>query len=68
MYVLLFIDCLIGPWEDGYVVVYLGLLPLCDTLRDPNNVAALLLLQFDVRVKHSEVELLQERQRVQLHL
>lgn len=56
------------PQVDGYVVVYLGLLSLCDTLSNPHYVATLLLLQFDVGVKHSEVELLHERKSVQLHL
>lgn len=59
---------LICSREYGYVVVYLGLLPLCDTLSDPDNVATLLLLQFDVGVKHSKVKLLQESQHVELHL
>ena len=68
MHVFLFVAQLIGSLEDGYVVVYLGLLPLCDTLSDPDDVAALLLLQFDVGVKHPEVELLQECECVQLHL
>lgn len=54
--------------KDGYVIVYLGLLSLGDTLSDPDDVATLLLLQFDVGVKYSEVELLQESKRVQLHL
>lgn len=67
-FVLLFIAQLIGSLEDGYVVVYLGLLSLHDTLGDPDNVAALLLLQFDVGVKYSVMELLQESERVQLHL
>ncbi len=48
--------------------MYLGFLSLCDALRDPDDVATLLLLQFDVGVKYSEVELLQESKRVQLHL
>lgn len=68
MSVFLFITQLICSLEDGYVVVYLGLLSLCDTLSDPDNVATLLLLQFDVGVKYSKVELLQESKCVQLHL
>lgn len=48
--------------------MYLGLLSLCDTLSDPDDVATFLLLQFDVGVKYSEVELLHESKRVQLHL
>lgn len=66
--VFLFIARLICPLEDGDVVVYLGLLSLCDTLGDPDDVATLLLLQFDVGVKYPEVELLQESKCVQLHL
>lgn len=54
--------------EDGYVVVYLGLLPLRDALSDPDDVTTLLLLQFDVGVEYSEMELLQENKCVQLHL
>lgn len=54
--------------EDGDVVVYLGLSSLCHTLGDPDDVAALLLLQFDVGIKHAEVELLQEGEHVELDL
>lgn len=54
--------------EDWYVVVYLGLLPLRDALSDPDDVTTLLLLQFDVGVEYSEMELLQENKCVQLHL
>lgn len=54
--------------EDGYVVVYLGPLSLRDALRYPDDVATLLLLQSDVGVKYSEVELLQESECIQLHL
>lgn len=54
--------------EDGDVIVYLGLLPLRDALCDPNDVAILLLLQFDVGVEDPKVELLQESESVQLHL
>lgn len=68
MYACLFVAQLICSREDGYVVVYLGLLSLCDALRNPDDVATLLLLQFDVGVKYSEVELLQESKCVQLHL
>lgn len=59
---------MLSSLEDGYVVVYLGFLSLCDTLSDPDDVATLLLLQFDVRVKYSKVELLQESKCVQFHL
>lgn len=46
----------------------LGLLSLRDTLGDPDDVATLLLLQFDVGVKNCKVELLQESKCIQLHL
>lgn len=59
---------LFGRSEDGYVVVYLGLLSLCDTLGDPDDVAVLLLLQSEIRVKYPEVELLHEGQNIHLHL
>lgn len=59
---------LVFAWEDGDVVMYLGLLPLCDAFSDPNDVAILLLLQFDVGVEDPKVELLQESKSVQLHL
>lgn len=59
---------LVFVWEDWNVVVYLGLLSLCDAFCDPNDVAILLFPQFDVRIKDSKVELLQESQSVQLHL
>lgn len=48
--------------------MYLGPLPLRDALRDPDDIATLLLLQFDVGVEDSEVELLQKGKRVQFHL
>lgn len=48
--------------------MYLGPLPLRDALRDPDDIATLLLLQFDVRVEDSEVELLQKGKRVQFYL
>lgn len=68
MFVFLLMAQLISSLEYGYVVVYLGLLSLCDTLSDPDDVATLLLLQLDVGVKHSKVKLLQESQCVELHL
>jgi hypothetical protein len=42
--------------------------PLSDTLCDPDDVSALLLLQLEERVEHAEVELLHERVHVQLDL
>ena len=68
MFVFVSVAQLICALEDGYVVVYLGLLSLGDTLGDPDDVATLLLLQSDVGVKHSKVELLQERKCVQFNL
>lgn len=46
----------------------LGLLSLGDALSDPDDVAVLLLLKFDVGVKYPKVELLQESEYVQLDL
>jgi len=54
--------------EDGYVVVDLCAVLLGDALGDPDDVAALLLLELEVRVEDSEVELLQEGVHVQFHL
>lgn len=64
----LFIAQLICSLKDGYIIVNLGPLSLRDTLSDPDDVTTLLLLQFDVGVKYSKVELLQESKCVQLHL
>lgn len=41
---------------------------LGNALTDPDNVAALLLLELEVRVEHSKVELLEEGMHVQAHL
>ena len=41
---------------------------LCHTLGDPNDVAALLLLELEQGVEDAIVELLQESINVQLHL
>ncbi len=65
-----------GRWEGGSgggskdrnVVVDLGAVPLGDALSDPDDVPALLLLQLDVGVENTEVELIEEGQLVQLHL
>lgn len=57
-----------GGSKDRNVVVDLGAVPLCDALGDPHNVPALLLLQLDVGVEDTEVELVEEGQLVQLHL
>lgn len=57
-------DCL----EDGNIVVDLGAVPLGNALGDPDDVPALLLLQLDVGVENTEVELVEEGQLIQLHL
>lgn len=43
-------------------------MPLGDALGDPDDVPALLLLQLDVGVENTEVELVEEGQLIQLHL
>lgn len=43
-------------------------MPLGDALCDPDDVPALLLLQLDVGVENTKVELVEESQLVQLHL
>lgn len=43
-------------------------MPLCDALRDPQDVPALLLFQFHVGVEDSKVELVQESESVKFHL
>lgn len=60
-----------GGWhlfKNVDVVVNLGLVLLGNALADPNNVAALLLLQLHKCVEDSVVELLHKREAVQLHL
>lgn len=59
---------LFSALDDGNVVVDLRLLSLSDALGDPDDVTYLLLLQFEVGVKYTKVELLQERKYIQLHL
>lgn len=54
--------------ENGNVIVDLGAMLLRHTLGDPHDVAALLLLQLQIRVEHAKVELLDEREHVQLDL
>ena len=53
--------------EDRDVLRHLSLLSLHNTLGNPNDVADLLLLQLEVRVKHTVAELLQEAEFVQGH-
>ena len=52
--------------ENGYKVLYPFLRILGNTLRNPSQVADLLLLQLRVAVKHPILELLQERLFVKL--
>lgn len=54
--------------EDGYVVVDFGAMLLGHALGDPHDVAALLLLELEVRIEDAKVELLQEGVHVQLDL
>ena len=54
--------------HDGYVVVDFGPMFLSHALSYPDDVATLLLLQLQERVKHSKVKLLHERIDVQLDL
>lgn len=53
--------------QDGNVIVDLGAMLLSNALRDPDNVAALLLLKAKVRVEDATVELLHERVHVELY-
>ena len=46
--------------EYWNVAVDLGPMPLRNTLGYPDDIAAFLFLQFDVRVEHSELELQHE--------
>eukprot|EP00965_Chrysotila_dentata_P118247 3908893-Pleurochrysis_carterae.AAC.2 len=50
------------------VSVNLALLVLRDAVRNPDDIADLLLLELDVGVVHAVVELLLEGERVELHL
>lgn len=52
----------------GYVVINFGPVFLGDALRNPNDIAALLLLQFQVGVENAEMKLLQKRHHIQFHL
>lgn len=54
--------------EDGNIIVDLGAVLLGHALTDPHDIAALLLLQLQIRVEDAKVELLHERVHVQLHL
>ena len=54
--------------EDGDIVVNLGSVALSNALADPDDVAALLLLQLEEGVEDAKVELLHEGILVQPHL
>ena len=60
--------CTYQRLPDWNIVVDLGLVLLRDALCDPDDVAALLLLQLQVGVEGSVVELLQERVDVEANL
>jgi hypothetical protein len=60
--------CVPGTLEDGNVVVDFCAVFLGDTLCDPHDVAALLLLELQIRVEHTKVELLHEGHHIQTHL
>lgn len=54
--------------KDIDVVIDFGFVSLRYAFGDPDDVSTLLLLQFDVRVKHTKVELLHEGIHVELYL
>lgn len=54
--------------QDWNVIVDLGAVLLSHAFGDPDDVAALLFLKFQVRVEDSEVELLHECVDIQFHL
>lgn len=54
--------------EDGDVVINLGAMFLCNTFWNPDDVTALLLLQFQVRIEHTEMKLLHECIDIQFNL
>ena len=54
--------------HDGYVVVDFGPMFLSHALCDPDDIPALLFLEFEERVEHAEVELLHKRIHVQFNL
>ena len=57
-----------GGLEDGDVVINLGAMLLGNAFGNPDNVSALLLLELQVRVEDSEMELLHKAVNIQLHL
>lgn len=54
--------------EDWDIVVYFGAMLLGDTLGNPDDVTAFLLLELQVRIKNAEMKLLHESIHVQLDL
>ena len=54
--------------KDGNVVVDFGPVPLRHALRDPDDVAALLLLELEEGVEDAEVKLLHKGVHVQANL
>lgn len=54
--------------EDGDVVIDLCSVFLSYTLGDPDDIAALLLLEFQVRIENAKVELLHKSVHVQFDL
>lgn len=48
--------------ENGDIVVDFGAVPLSDAFSNPHDVPALLFLQFNIGVEHTEVKLVQEGQ------
>lgn len=54
--------------ENWNIVIDLSAMLLGDTLRNPNNVTAFLLLQLQVRIEYTEMELLNESEHIQFDL
>ena len=54
--------------EYWNIVVYLGAVALSNAFGNPDNVATLLFLQLDIGVEDAIVELVHERELVQLNL
>lgn len=54
--------------DDRYVAFDLRSLPLCNAFCNPNDVAAFLLFQFDVRIEDAELKLLHETDDVHIDL
>lgn len=54
--------------ENWNIVIDLSAMLLGDTLRNPNNVTAFLLLQLQVRIEYTKMELLNESEHIQFDL